>query len=178
MKRIYAAFSKQNPANFLVSKQSFLLDLARFYLQVSIWWSQSENGFYQLQNRIPSQGQKGVHTFSLTTDEPETLNFRFGVPLLQANTTILSFLCLPWVSQLAWRCLSLSCDPFPKCLPVPQGQSQACAPPGDGREQIQAQREPQTPAWGAFPPATAMLTLFPFPQAGKQVWEDIAWPSI
>lgn len=30
--RIYAAFSKQNSANFLVCKQSFLLDLARFYL--------------------------------------------------------------------------------------------------------------------------------------------------
>lgn len=32
VKRIHAAFSKQNKANFLVCKQSFLLDPAWFYL--------------------------------------------------------------------------------------------------------------------------------------------------
>lgn len=37
--------------------------------------------------------------FSLSTDESKILNFRLCLPLLQASTTILSFLCLPWVYQ-------------------------------------------------------------------------------
>lgn len=87
---------------FLNKTQSILLSVnsnfwkifLRFTRLVSIWWSQSESGFYQLHNRISSHDQRDVHTFSFSLGKLKTLNFKFSFSLCHVNTTIPNFPCL------------------------------------------------------------------------------------